>query len=267
MKIILSLIPDPADVVIQGEQTVLNYAPSASMLSPVLQGQVIGDVALDQPIPQAMIGQSDWYGIRPRTIGPMRMAGGMIGMLDIGKNPVDVFVDPIQRWLNSVFQVDKAGFMLTLYDTDVLGAQEAFYEYMVPEPETMGNPVISIPRGAVYRSGLAKRTTVSVLPDSFGAHLLERFVETTRRWFLIGVTKDSTGAALGNCRVNVMQTDKIVMNPDILGNPIIADVVSDGGGNYSVQTSNNRPFQIMDYKTGSPDVAGITVNTVIPTDG
>jgi hypothetical protein len=267
MQIILPLLPDPTDIVVQGEQTVI-YAPSASMLSPVLQGQVIGDATLDSAVPRGLIGQHDWYGIKPRTTGPKVMSGGELVMLDIGQKPVDVFVDPIQRWLSSVFQVDKAGFMLSLYDAKTIGAPEAFAQFMISEPETMGNPVVSIPRGAISRSGLAKRTTLPVLPDSFGRHtLIDDFVETTRRWFVNGVTRDGAGAALDNCRVIVMRVDKIGINPDILANPIEADIMSDAGGNYSVQTANNLPRQVLGYKAGGTDVAGVTVNTVIPEDG
>ena len=264
---LLPLLCDPADVVIQGEQTVLAYTPSVSMLSPVLQGQVIGDTAPDQSVPTAMIGQHDWYGIKPRTVGPQVMPSGEIVMQDVGRKPVDVFVDPIQRWLSSVFQVDKAGFMMSLYDSKTIGAPEAFAQFMVPEPETMGNPVVTIPRGAIYRSGLIKRTTVPELPSSFGrCTIIDDFTETTRKWFITGVTKDGTGTPLGSCRVIVMQTDKIKVNVDQLSNPIVADMASDGSGNYCVQTNNNKPFQMMAYLDGSPDVAGLTVNEVIPTD-
>jgi hypothetical protein len=104
------------------------------------------------------------------------------------------------------------------------------------------------------------------LPDSFGRHTaLDSFVESTNRWFVNGITKDGAGAPLGDCRVLVMRADKVVLNPDILANPVEADVTSDGTGNYSVQVPNDLPRQMMSYKAGGTDVAGVTVNTVIPT--
>ena len=270
MQIIVEVPQDPTDYVLQGAvigDRVLGGEANSRLPWFVMQGEIKTAAMPKIPIPSAMIGQHDWYGIKPRTVGPKVMSGGEVIMLDIGQKPVDVFVDPTQRWQASVFQIDKAGFMMTLYDPKTIGAPEVFAQFMVPEPETMGNPIITIPRGAVYRSGLAKQITMPVLDDSFGRHTsLDSFIETTRKWFVIGVTKDSVDAALGNCRVLIMQTDKVRVNIDQLANPIIADVISDGSGNYSVQMNKNLPLQVMSYKTGSPDVGGVTVNTVIPTE-
>lgn len=56
MQVILPLLPDPTDVVIQGEQLFPTSVLLASMLSPVLQGQVIGDYLLGDPISYALSG-------------------------------------------------------------------------------------------------------------------------------------------------------------------------------------------------------------------
>jgi len=270
VQIIVEVPQDPTDLVLQGAvigDTVLGAEPQSRLPWSVLQGQVIGDVVLSSPVPAAMIGQHDWYGIKPRTTGPKVMSGGECVMLDIGAKPVDPFVDPIQRWLNSVFQVDKAGFMLSLYDAKTIGAPEAFAQFTLPEPETMGNPVVNIPRGAVYRSGLAKRITLPVLPDSFGRKtMIDSFVESSGRWVVAGVTRDGAGAALGSCRVVLMEAGLIVLDPARLNNPIVGDATSDGSGNYSIAVGKPVPHQAIAYLAGSPDVAGVTVNTVIPTE-
>ena len=262
MILILPLLPDPTDIVIQGEQIIPPAVPFTQWF--VIQGELPLSTLAGQPVPRALVGQSDWYGTLPRTTGPKVMSGGEVAMLDIGAKPTDPFVDPIQRWLNSVFQVDKAGFMMSLYDAKTIGAPEAFAQFMLSEPE-FNNPVVTIPRGAVFRSGLAKRTTAPVIPASFGRHTsIDDFVESTRRWFVSGTTRDGTGAALGNSRVVLAQSNKILVNPDILANPILADVVSDAGGAYSIQVSGAGPFQGMGYKAGSPDLAGVTRNDVAP---
>jgi len=268
MQIILPLLPDPTDIVIQGEQTVV-YTPVVSMLSPVLQGQVIGNTVFDTSIPAALIGQPDWYGILPRQVGPMRVGGGEIVMQDIGRQPVNVFVDPIQRWLSSVFQIDQTGFMLSLYDAKTIGAPEPIAQFMVPEPETMGNPVVNIPRGAIARSGLAKRITMPVLPDSFGRHtIMDSFVETTRKWFISGITKDGTSTPVVSCRVIAMQTNKVIFSVDAYANPIVADIISSAAdGSYLIQVNNNGPFWLIGYKDDTTDLAGSTINEVIPIDG
>lgn len=271
MIIIVEVPQDPTDIVLQGAvigDVPLGGEPQSRTPWFIMQGEIRTSAIAEIPVPRDMIGQHDWYGILPRTIGPKVMSGGEVVMLDIGKKPVNVFVGPTKKWENSVFAVDQSGFGLTLYDAKTIGAPEPLAQYMVPEPETMGNPVITIPRGAIYRSGLIKRTTVPILPDSFGRHtVVDDFTETTRRWFITGVTKDSVGAPLGNCRVVAMRTDRIGINTDQFSNPILADAISDGNGNFSIQVNTNIPFQLMGYKVGSPDVAGVTVNTVIPTDG
>lgn len=71
-----------------------------------------------------------------------------------------------------------------------------------------------------------------------------------------GVTKDSTGAALASCTVDLYRTiDKTWQQT----------VVSDGSGNYvfSPVNNGNGPFYIVAYKAGAPDVAGTTVNTLL----
>jgi hypothetical protein len=80
---------------------------------------------------------------------------------------------------------------------------------------------------------------------------------------LIGVTKDGTGAALGGCRVVVFETGRIAKD----GAPIIAETISDGSGNYSVEVPGNKAYQAIAYKPGSPDVAGVTRNDLVPMVG
>lgn len=69
-----------------------------------------------------------------------------------------------------------------------------------------------------------------------------------------GRTLDSTGSALANCFVELeLVSDGTRM----------ATTISDGSGNYSFQVGNPVCYQCTAYKVGSPDVAGITVNTLI----
>ena len=68
-----------------------------------------------------------------------------------------------------------------------------------------------------------------------------------------GVSRDSTGAVLGACRVELWQ-----------GNIIKDGVVSDAGGAFTFLNPGSGPFYIIAYKVGSPDVAGTTINTLQP---
>lgn len=76
--------------------------------------------------------------------------------------------------------------------------------------------------------------------------------------FLIsGVTKDSTGAALGGCTVKLYTTVDDVER---------YDTVSDASGNFSFSVpSNGWAWYAVAYKAGSPDVAGTTKNTLVGT--
>lgn len=73
--------------------------------------------------------------------------------------------------------------------------------------------------------------------------------------YIAGVTKDSTGAALGGCTVKLFRTSDDVW---------IATTTSDGSGNYSFTVPNTATtYYVVAYKAGSPDVTGTTVNTLL----
>lgn len=76
-------------------------------------------------------------------------------------------------------------------------------------------------------------------------------------WSLSGITKDSTGAVVGGARVELYYTGN--------DQPISA-VVSDGTtGAFSFKVGIAAgPYYAVAYKAGSPDVAGTTVNTLLP---
>jgi len=213
------------------------------------------------PVPRDMVGQPEWYGMLPRQIGPMAFGqAGMVEMLTIGApTRVSPNIDPIQTFLNASFPIDITGMWFDL-SADILGAIEAVNSATFPGVEPAGTPVVVIPRGAVFRSGLAKRITAPVLPVSFGVNLMETFTESTQRWKITGITKDSAGNFIAGCRVIAMKSDRMTT----VGVPIEADVISDVDGSFSIEVGNNNSFQLIGYLPGSPDVAGITVNTVVP---
>jgi len=72
-----------------------------------------------------------------------------------------------------------------------------------------------------------------------------------------GVTRDSAGAALAGCTVHLFSTAT---------DTELAETVSDGSGAYSFSLGGNAGFYYCTaYKPGSPDVAGITLNTLVAT--
>ena len=276
--IILPVLQDPTDIVIQGEQIIPAYTgpiQTTQALISMLQGWISTAEIPIQPIPSLMIGQSDWYGILPRTIGPMVMlSDGTLTMLTIGATPINMIIDPIQSWINSKMVLDFNGSFQDLNGDLLLGAVEPdFYETTFEMVASIDQNAIfypfstSLPRNEIKNSGIIKNLTAPILPKSFGQHMMEYYTETSQKYMITGVTRDGAGNPLGGCRVVVFQTNKITSNTDQYSNPYEGETVSDGGGNYSIQMDSNEIFQIIAYLPGSPDVAGITINTITPIVG
>ena len=74
------------------------------------------------------------------------------------------------------------------------------------------------------------------------------------RFSLVGVTRDASDVALGNCVVKLFEAATDIK---------IAQTTSDGSGNFSFNVGTNAGFfYYVYYKAGSPDVAGTSVNTI-----
>jgi hypothetical protein len=77
------------------------------------------------------------------------------------------------------------------------------------------------------------------------------------RYALQGVTRDSAGVILGSCTVNIFRTSD---------NSWAGSTVSDATtGAWTFDVIGGSPFFLYEYKTGSPDRAGASVNTLVAT--
>jgi hypothetical protein len=76
---------------------------------------------------------------------------------------------------------------------------------------------------------------------------------THARKMVIGVTRDSTGAPLGGCTVDLFNT---------AGDVVVDTVVSEPDGYFAVGDPNGVNCYMVAYLAGAPDVAGTTVNTL-----
>ena len=76
------------------------------------------------------------------------------------------------------------------------------------------------------------------------------------RYTISGITKDSTGATLASCAVELYRT---------ADDSVAGRVTSDASGNYLLDASGSLTHYLVAYKAGSPDVAGTTLNTITGT--
>jgi hypothetical protein len=76
---------------------------------------------------------------------------------------------------------------------------------------------------------------------------------------LSGVSRDATGAALGSVRVLIFRTED---------NSFVGETLSSvSNGSWSILLNKGGPFFVVEYKAGSPDIAGTSVNTLLPVPG
>lgn len=75
---------------------------------------------------------------------------------------------------------------------------------------------------------------------------------------ITGVTRDSTGAALGNCEVELY-----MRNGGQTAGTFVARTTSDGSGNFTFRVGPGQFYQHIAYQVGSPDKAGISTRTVV----
>ena len=84
------------------------------------------------------------------------------------------------------------------------------------------------------------------------------------RYLITGVTRNSSGVAIGNVSIEALEA--ITANTSEPKGRLVGTTISDANGNYSIEVHADPAvkFQIDAYKAGAPDVAGTTVNTLVP---
>ena len=75
-------------------------------------------------------------------------------------------------------------------------------------------------------------------------------------WEIVGVSRNSAGVALASCVIELFESGSDL---------VIARTVSAANGAFTLSNPGTGPFYLVAYKAGSPDVAGTTVNTILPT--
>lgn len=107
--------------------------------------------------------------------------------------------------------------------------------------------------------GISSRWVPGAPPD----YVLPQAAMRAIRYLITGITKDSTGAALGGVTVEIYETIPGVTNPEPKGRFVNA-TLSDANGNYSVEVHGipGATFQGKATKGGGTPVAGVTVDTL-----
>lgn len=128
------------------------------------------------------------------------------------------------------------------------------------------NPGLPMPKGNTFSVNLRRLGTIYQAPtetakvnpaaELINSHFDEYMGDNRVLGYsndrIIGVSRDATGAALGNCTVNVFKT---------FNNALVGSTVSDASGNWTVYPNQAGPYYFVEYKTGSPDVFGTSPNT------
>lgn len=233
----------PTGAVMQGEYTLANMPGNA--------------------VPRATIGWIPYMAVS-KEIGPMAISGGKVGLIPRGpttKNPLDMIVDPIQKWQLSALPLDETGSWAPPPMEPVSIVPTRPYSRVLAGESPLSNfQPITIRRTEIGNSGLLKRLPQTEMATGYGVPIRPSAFESSDVFQLNGVTVDGTGVAMGGCRVIAYQSGWRYVD---LGQKIIAETVSDGSGNFSMLL-RNIDYQLTAYKEGSPDKAGITRQDVTP---
>ena len=91
--------------------------------------------------------------------------------------------------------------------------------------------------------------------------IANKFTLNNQLFVITGITRDNNGLELGFCDVIALDANKLI----VTGTPVVAQTVSDVDGFFVMFVPSYNNHQIIAYKSGSPDVAGISLETIVPT--
>lgn len=273
MRIIRNTLPEPPDQIIAnltlGEFDLgPRFEPWQDLGSNwygenVLQGEWATSRMNGFAVPRAMIGWNPYFA-QPAEIGPMATSSGRVGMVPIGPAaPINPLIDPQQIFLASQLPLDVTGQLMGPWP-QMPSPSAPVFDRVLSSENALAAPIAPTnPRREVKDSGLLKVLTAANPPEVFGRviQLLYPPQQNYQVFQLNGVTTDGvTLAAVPNARVIAYQSGWRYVDG---GTKIIAETVSDGSGNFTMLL-RNIDYQLVAYKEGSPDLAGVTRQDVTP---
>ena len=99
------------------------------------------------------------------------------------------------------------------------------------------------------------------LEPSKASCMQRRFVQGTELWRISVTTQDSGGTAIAGARVMALEVGQLYEG----GQPLQVEGITDGSGVVALDVPTNTDYLLVAYKSGSPDVSGVSVQTVGPT--
>lgn len=95
------------------------------------------------------------------------------------------------------------------------------------------------------------------LPHHRSGLLINQFIQSSSRWKLDFQVVDSSDVAVPGARVIVMETGRLAA----ASSPVIAETISDGSGNVSIEVPQNTTYFLIAYK---PDRGGVSMQNSLP---
>ena len=98
------------------------------------------------------------------------------------------------------------------------------------------------------------------VPNTPGPRGVRQFAEVVpifeeRNFLISGITKDAAGAALAGCTCDLINSATKMVEQT---------TISDASGAYSFVCDKTKTWKVDAYKAGASDVAGCSVNTLVP---
>lgn len=109
--------------------------------------------------------------------------------------------------------------------------------------------------GNLMTGGLAGDVDTGVMRRSAQHSDMWRSFGTNGRLAFVGFTRDSAGAPIAGCTVRAFRTST---------DELVSRVTSDANGRYEATSPYLEAHYITVHKTGSPDIAGASVDTLTP---
>lgn len=142
----------------------------------------------------------------------------------------------------------------------VMGGLSAYAPRAADMATTFDGMNVALPTAARVNGSICTPDGVT-MPFVVADNCMSCFTpQSTGRWVLAIQTQDVSGAAVGGCRVVVFDVGQLAV-----GLPAVAaESVSDGSGSASVPVPQNTGYMVLAYLPGSPDRAGVSVQTLSP---